>query len=260
MFKKTGICLIMALAIIFTSVSTTTYAADTTDTTETETSNVTTSTSDSVDTDDVQTANEKTGYIKDADGAIVYKKASKSSSKIATLKFNKKVTYTKVNSKWVYVTSGSTEGYVLASDISKKKAKTKTVKIKSKGFKSYMSYKAVGNTSSVQYKLQKLAKTGKYGIRTVNGRYCIAVGTGVGAEVGQYVDLVLKNGTVIECVVGDIKGSVKFKSSNGCVSEFIVSASKLKYAAKMSGDVSSVCDSWDSPVVKFVVYNTKVDL
>ena len=44
-------------------------------------------------------------------------------------------------------------------------------------FKAYMSYTAITNTSSPQYKLQQQAYTGNYGIRMVDDRYCIAVGS-----------------------------------------------------------------------------------
>ncbi len=207
------------------------------------------------------------GYIETAKGATVYSEAKKSSSTVGTISFNTQVTYTAVSSKWSYVTSDGVEGYVLTSTISGDAISYNKVKIrKTSGFKSYMSYKAIKNKSSDQYKLQKKASTGTYGIRMVNGRYCIAVGTGVGAKIGQYVDVVLRNGTVIKCIVGDYKAnSITDKKnlvtkSNGCVTEFIVSKSKLKSAAKTSGDISSCCSAWDSPVAYIKVYNVSVSL
>lgn len=97
------------------------------------------------------------------------------------------------------------------------------------GFKSYMSYDAITSKSSKQYILQKdYAYTGKYGIRQINGRYCVAIGTSFKVEVGTYFDILLENGTIIPCIVGDIKADIDTEdnnivtTSNGCVSEFIV--------------------------------------
>lgn len=132
------------------------------------------------------------------------------------------------------------------------------------GFKSYMSYKLINSHSSDQYKLQLLAYTGDYGIRMVDGRYCIAVGTALNASVGDYIDLVLNNGTVISCIVGDIKDNRHTLSdnittaANGCVSEFIVDDNYLSSIIKQSGSVSKVNDSWDSAVVEFVMYDFNV--
>ena len=106
------------------------------------------------------------------------------------------------------------------------------------GFKSYMSYKAITSTSSPQYKLQhSYAYTGDYGIRQVNGRYCIAIGTFSGASIGTYVDLILNNGTTIHCIIGDFKSNAhtdasNMMTSNGCVSEFIVDMNSFNSTAK----------------------------
>ena len=132
------------------------------------------------------------------------------------------------------------------------------------GFKSYMSYELINSHSSNQYKVQLLAYTGDYGIRMIDGRYCIAVGTALNASVGDYIDLVLNNGTVISCIVGDIKDNRHTLSdnittaANGCVSEFIIDDNSLSSIIKRSGSVSKVNDSWDSAVVEFVIYDFNV--
>ena len=73
---------------------------------------------------------------------------------------------------------------------------------KNKGFKSYMDYRAITSRSSKQFQLQNLyANTNDCGIRVVNDRYCIAVGTHFNAEIGQYLDLILENGVIIPCVL-----------------------------------------------------------
>ena len=136
---------------------------------------------------------------------------------------------------------------------------------KSTGFKSYMDYRTVTNKTSNQYKLINLyTNTGNYGIRMVDDRYCIAVGTYFTTEIGQYLDLILENGTIIPCVLTDIKADIHTDSSNimtlanGCVSEFVVDTKSLHTTAKRMGDISYCCKEWNSPVVEIIVYNQNV--
>ena len=218
---------------------------------------------------EIQTPNIRKGYVKKADGTSLYADKSLSSKKVKKLSFDTKVMYSEVNSKWVLATSGKKSGYVLKKSIIDDNEPVKTMKVKgASAFKSYMSYKAIGNKTSPQYKLQKKAKTTSQGLRTVNGRYCIAIGQGAGAHIGQYVDVVLENGTVIKCIVSDFKGNsiTTTKSShmvtkgNGCASEFLVSMGKLKSAIKNSGDASKADSSWSSKVVEIKLYDADVDI
>ena len=39
----------------------------------------------------------------------------------------------------------------------------------------------------------------------INNRYCVAIETAFGADVGSYIDLFLENGEAILCVISDIK-------------------------------------------------------
>ena len=133
------------------------------------------------------------------------------------------------------------------------------------GFKSYMSYLAITSKSSPQYKLQnQFAYTGQYGIRQVDGRFCVAIGTFSNATVGTYVDLILENGIVIPCIVGDFKANVHTDSSNiitvhnGCVSEFLVDTSSLHTTAKKMGNISYCESGWNSPVKSIRVYDKNV--
>lgn len=134
-----------------------------------------------------------------------------------------------------------------------------------KSFKSYMSYKALTSRSSQQYKLQqKYGYTGKYGIRQVDGRYCVAIGTFSDAKVGTYIDLILKNGAVIPCIVSDFKANVHTDSTNkvtrhnGCVSEFVVDMDSLNSSAKRMGDISYCNEKWKSSVKKIRVYKKNI--
>lgn len=133
------------------------------------------------------------------------------------------------------------------------------------GFKSYMDYKYITSSNSFQYKLQTLyAYTGDYGIRMVDDRYCIAIGTYFGVNVGQYLDLILENGTVIPCVLSDIKADIHTDETNivtllnGCVSEFVIDTDYLDTTAKKMGDISYCMDEWKSTVVQIKIYNKNI--
>ena len=127
-------------------------------------------------------------------------------------------------------------------------------------FKSYMGYKSI--TSYYQKDLQDVAHTGDYGIRMLDGRYCVAVGTACNAEIGDYGTLVLENGETIPIIIGDIKadsttgGDNIISSENGCCSEFIVDLNSLDATAKRMGSISYCCDEWQSPVVQIKIYET----
>ncbi len=130
------------------------------------------------------------------------------------------------------------------------------------GNKTWMDWRKITAVNSRQYKLQKYAVTAYDGIRTVNGRYCIAIGTFFNAAVGQYVDLILKNGTTIECIVGDIKDDRDTDENNvftvhsNCCSEFVVDIEVLTKDVQVSGDTSKLYSNWESPVQYIVVHDT----
>ena len=132
-----------------------------------------------------------------------------------------------------------------------------------RGFKAYMSY-ALFSHSSDQYLVQELAATNSDGLRVVDDRYCIAIGTHFDTEIGQYIDLILENGTVISCIVGDKKApqhtdpSNIFSLGSGCASEFIVDTSAIHQEVKQRGDVSLNKPEWESPVVEIRVYENNV--
>lgn len=129
------------------------------------------------------------------------------------------------------------------------------------GFKSFMGHNVFG-ASSNQYALQQVAYTDeKTGLRMINNRYIVAVGSGCNTYIGQYFDLVLKNGTVIPCVMGDQKANCHTDSTNlitihnNCCSEFIVDMSTLDDTVMYRGDVSFMYKSWESPVDKIITYD-----
>lgn len=192
----------------------------------------------------------------------VRKNPSVKSDILDTYEFNKKIEYADHNKKWVKIKYKDDIAYICKDYISKSENKYKDYSApKTSGFKSYMSYKAITSKSSPQYKLQNgKAYTGKYGIRQVDGRYCVAIGSHFGSEIGMKFDLILENDTVIPCILSDQKADAHTDSQNiitkhnGCLSEFIVDTNSLKHSAKIRGDISYCNKKWNSPVKTIRVY------
>ena len=94
----------------------------------------------------------------------------------------------------------------------------------------------------------------------INDRYLVAIGTKYNLTIGQYFDIVLENGTVIPCILGDTKADVDTDDSNmitmqtKCATEFIVTINKLPNEIQVSGNVSSLCEDWNSPVKTIITY------
>jgi hypothetical protein len=190
----------------------------------------------------------------------VREKPSVSSEIVHTIPFNAKIKYENYNEDWAAIKYKGRNCYISKKYISDKEATYTSYNApENTGFKSYMSYKAITNKYSKQYKLQQRAATGNYGIRMVDGRYCAVLGSFFKKEIGTYFDLVLENGTVIKCVLSDIKSSIHTKednitSFNGCISEFIVDISHLPSNVKKTGDISNCNSEWKSPIVKINFY------
>ena len=133
------------------------------------------------------------------------------------------------------------------------------------GVKKWMGYKSFGRGTK-QYKLQQYCITDGFGLRSVDGLYAIAIGSRFGTKIGQRIDLVLENGTVIPCVMGDQKADRHTDATNTfsnttrnlCCSEFIVDTRMLDNQAAFRGDTSFICDIWQSPVTKIIVYNINI--
>ena len=190
---------------------------------------------------------------------------STASEVLEVYSFNTPIQYYRFNDEWAKIVYPTGYAYMSLQYISNEKLNYRdyTVPITS-GFKSYMPYTAITNKASKQFKLQQMASTGTYGIRTVNNRYCVAIGTAFNAQVGTYFDLILANETVISCIVSDIKADKHTDKnnmitvSNGCLTEFIINSSALDRNAKRMGDISYCCDEWNSRVEKIRVYDKNI--
>ena len=184
------------------------------------------------------------------------------SSILDTLPFNTYIKYYEYDDEWAEIAFDNGQAYVNRNYISDEECEFVMYDVpKTRGFKSYMPYTAITNKKSKQYKLQQIASTGAYGIRVVDSRYLVAIGTAFNAEVGTYIDLILEDGFVIPCIVGDVKSPRHTDSSNmitmhnGCVSEFIIDSKALHKSIKRSGDVSSCNENWNGCVRAIVVYS-----
>jgi hypothetical protein len=113
--------------------------------------------------------------------------------------------------------------------------------------KSYMTYKAITNTRSKQYQLQQLAVTDPTtGIRTINGDYCVAIGSGWGCVVGDRILVTLQDGKTFNAIVADAKADAHTNSDNkttthdGSVVEFVVDTPSLPKSVRTSGNVGTL--------------------
>lgn len=126
------------------------------------------------------------------------------------------------------------------------------------GFKSYEPYDLI-TAQSVQLCLQQEAVTDVNGFRLLDGRYLGAVGTFCNAPCDTYIDLILENGTLIPCIVGDIKSNAHTDETNTytlatmCACEFIVDESICP--AVEYGDVLMVYEEWRGKVATVTVYS-----
>lgn len=126
-------------------------------------------------------------------------------------------------------------------------------------FKSYMSYKAITMKSSPQYKLQQTAYTDMYGLRMADGRYCIALGTYYTSTIGTKVDVVMANGSILKCIVGDLKAnrhtdSQNIRAQDGSVVEFIIDKNSLHPMARRMGNISYAAEKFSGEIIEIRVY------
>lgn len=197
----------------------------------------------------------------------IRKKPNVESDIIGVLNYNQKIEVKKVNKNWaVILKNGKKSGYVNRKYLSKKEMDSNTYWIPEySGMKSWMDFRKITSTTSPQYKLQhEYAYTGSYGIRMVDGRYCVAIGYAFDPHIGQYFDLVLENGAVIPCVISDEKSVYDTDSDNiftlatDCCTEFVIDIDNLDKSSAKMGDISYCNETWDSPVEKIKIYEKNV--
>lgn len=164
----------------------------------------------------------------------------------------------KVNDDWCAIDCNEITGFVRNESIIKEEETNFILHNTPKdSIKSYLPYNLIG--SGNQYKLQQIAYTDANGLRVVNGRYCIAVGSAFTTKIGTWIDLILENGQIIPCVLADCKADIHTDYTNmvagdGSIAEFLVDMKVLSNQVRTSGDVSNVCEEWKSNITKVMVY------
>jgi len=128
------------------------------------------------------------------------------------------------------------------------------------GFKSYMYGSCITSRTSKQYQLKNYYELGNYGIWTVNGRYCIAVGSYYTTEIGTYIDLIMENGSIIECILADCKDdkhtdATNRQNPNGSIAEFICDKWSIPTTVRtVTGDISSASEEFSGEIKYIRVY------
>lgn len=191
--------------------------------------------------------------------AAIKKEPCEDSENIGTYYWNTKISVEYINDDWVNI-KGS-EYYISRKLLSETPVNFTDCDVPyNNTIKSYMDYRRITLKSSKQYKLQSSkAYTDKNGIRMVNGRYCVALGSYYTTTIGQYVDIELENGSVIQGILADCKDDKHTDDTNrinpnGSVVEFVVDTKSLYRKAKIMGDISYI-NGWNSKVVNIRVYD-----
>lgn len=128
-------------------------------------------------------------------------------------------------------------------------------------FKSFMDYRTITDKTSKQFDMQdNEAYTDiNTGLRMVNDRYCIAVGSYYTKTIGKKIDVVLENGTIIPCIFAEAKSDehtdklTHRQNSNGSVIEFIVDTPLLDNRVIHTGNIESVDDYFKGEIIEIRV-------
>lgn len=138
---------------------------------------------------------------------------------------------------------------------------------------SYMDWRTITDQTSDQWKLQNWYSITDWttGIRTVNRRYSVAVGSSVSLEKGRYINVYLENGTLIPCIISDTKADYDTWNNNGTIGndgsaiEFIVDTDVMSVidigSVTAMGDYKYLSNNWNSPVdhIDVLTYGQDID-
>lgn len=147
---------------------------------------------------------------------------------------------------------------------------TKKVPQGGHAWKPYARHTAITKKSSPQYRLQQKAKTDSNGLRYVYDsdgvkRYCVALPVywagGTFEDIGRCFDVVMENGAVLHCCLGDIKkqehsqdGAGRF-GSHGELLEFQVDQNKIPDIVRKSGDISRLGGAFEGEAVSITAFD-----
>lgn len=130
----------------------------------------------------------------------------------------------------------------------------------------YMGWQLITSKSSPQYKLREAAGMNfdGEGFGKIDDRYVIACTTTFG-EVGDYIDFVQEDGSVLKCIIGDIKnqndrGCTKWGHDNGqTIVEFVVDKSSWYGNNHANPGTSSCHPEWKQNIVSATNYGNYFD-
>lgn len=110
----------------------------------------------------------------------------------------------------------------------------------------FLDYRTLTDTSSKQYELQQYAYNGDYGIREVDGYYCVAVSSMYG-NVGDKIKVTTDRGNSYWCIIADIKGYDAINgwyhvNSQGTINliEFVVDSDYIPNECWQMGDMGII--------------------
>ena len=119
--------------------------------------------------------------------------------------------------------------------------------IENNGFKTYMDYRMITDTSSKQWEMQQSAYTDENGLRKIDDYYCVALGSGISDKLGNKFKITFESGETIKVIAADQKADRHTDSTNTYIDlgngrinivEFIVHTEKMPSIVKTMGDVS----------------------
>ena len=193
------------------------------------------------------TAHAKTKYNYAKTLVNVRSKPTKKSKSLGQLYELQRVIAIDTIGKWTMIEYKNKIAYVKSKYLTSKKRKSATKSTPSGAFKSYEDYRCITAKGSLEYKIQhnKAYTDSRTGIRMVNGRYCIALGSYYVKKAGIKVDLIMKNDTTIPCYIADEKSDRDTVNNHrqhpdGSVVEFVVDTHALPRMVRRMGDISYV--------------------
>ena len=188
-----------------------------------------------------------------------------SSKIVGKLYWNKRIRVIKKHSKnWYKVKYKREDRYVYSRYLRNSKQKFKTYPSPSESsFKSYEDADCITDSNGLaQGRLKKKYTLSKYGVWTVDGRYCIALGSYYTKQIGVKIDLVLENNKkkhTLKCITADMKDDNDTVNnhrvhSDGSIVEFVVNTSSLPRMARLMGDISYAGKQFKGEIKKIKVY------
>lgn len=132
-------------------------------------------------------------------------------------------------------------------------ASVQTFQVDGGAFKCYEDYRAITATDSPQYVLQQEAHTDENGLRRLGDRYCVALGSAYGSNIGDKYDIALENGYTLQCVLADQKADRDTvqghtRDRNGAVVEFLVDTYRMPEIVRQMGDVSYIGPEFEGEI------------